>query len=42
LRRQQRGPHSVPGSNRFDVVGDEALQERDAIIALDRYDASFG
>jgi hypothetical protein len=26
----------------LDVVGDQALQERDAVITLDRDDASFG
>ena len=42
LRGQQRGPDGVAGPDGFDVVGNEALEERDAVIALDRYDASFG
>jgi hypothetical protein len=29
-------------SNRLDVVGNQALEEGDPVIALDRYDASFG
>ncbi|MEA2774023.1 MAG: hypothetical protein QOD93_6985, partial [Acetobacteraceae bacterium] len=29
-------------TNGFDVVGNQALQERDAVIAFDCYDASFG
>jgi hypothetical protein len=39
---QQRGPHGTAGPNRFDVVGNQALQKRDAILALSRDDASFG
>jgi hypothetical protein len=42
LGRQQRGPDRVTGPSRLYVVGDEALQEGDAVIALNRYDASFG
>jgi hypothetical protein len=42
LRRQQCRPYRMTRPNRLDVVGDQALEEGDAIIALDRYDASFG
>jgi hypothetical protein len=32
----------VSGTDRFDVVGNQTLQERDPVIALDGDDASFG
>jgi hypothetical protein len=41
LRRQQGRPDGIPGPDGFDVIGNESLKESDAIITLDRYNASF-
>ena len=42
LRRQQCRPDGMTRSHGLDVVGNQALEEGDTVIALDRYDASFG